>query len=104
MNKAEHERFKALRKKVMDAVRWELTQNDGYGKSYEGTFELIVGYPNYYEDEEATQGPDSYCIRLHCYVLGPARHYDWFGKTFGEALTKAEREIGSWIKEGTDVH
>ena len=102
MSKAEHERFQALRKKVMDSVRWELTQNDGYCKSYEGAFELIVGYPNYFEDEEATQGPDSYCIRLHCYVLGPARHYDWFGKTFGEALTKAEREIASWIEEDTD--
>ena len=98
MTKAEHERFKALRKKVMDAIREEF-EEDGYGKSYEGTFELIVGYPNYYEDEEATQGPNSYCVRLHCYVLGPARHYDWFGKTFGQALSKAEREIASWIEE-----
>ena len=99
MTKAEHERFKALRKKVMDAVGWELTENDGYGKSYEGAFELIVVYPNYYEDYDATQGPESYCIRLHCYVLGPSRHYDWFGKTFGEALSKAEKEILSWIKK-----
>ena len=103
MSKAEHERFKTLRKKVMDAIEVELREDNGC-KSYEGTFELIVGYPNYFEDEDATQGPDSYCIRLHCYVLGPARHYDWFGKTFGEALTKAEREIASWIKEDTDVH
>ena len=98
MTKKEQERFVALRKRVMNAIAKEF-EEDCYGKSYEGTFELIVGYPNYYEDEDGAQGPDSYCVRLHCYVLGPGRHYDWFGKTFGEALTKAEREIGSWLKE-----
>ena len=96
MTRQEHERFVALRKRVMKAIEEELKNNCGC-KSYEGAFELIVGYPNYFEDENGTRGPDSYIIRLHCYVLGPSRHYDWCGRTFGEALTDAEQEIGSWL-------
>ena len=91
-------RFHALRKKVMCAIARQL-EEDSCCKSYEGTFELIIGYPNYFEDETAEAGPDSYCVRLHCYVLGPRRHYDWFGKTFAEALSKAESEISGWLGE-----
>ena len=97
MSREEQSRFKALRKAVMDAIAEELRE-DGHCKSYEGAFELIVGYPNFFEDEAATSGPDSCCIRLHCYVLGPSRHYDWIGKTFSEALDKAEKEVKSWIE------
>lgn len=40
-----------------------------------------------------------YVIELHCYVIGPNRHYRWDGYTFDVALGKAERQIGSWLKE-----
>jgi len=96
MTKAENLRFHALRKKVMDAVKEQL-EYDGHCKSYEGAFEVTVCYPNYFEDENASQGPAYYVITLHCYVLGPHRHYDWHGKTFAEALRKAEDEINSWL-------
>ena len=96
MTKAENERFRILRKNVMEAVKYRL--DDGF-KSYEGTFEVVVCYPNYFEDESGEQSPCYYKITLHCYVLGPHRHYDWGGSTFGEALAKAEKEIYSWLNE-----
>ena len=88
-------RFLALRRRVMRAIRRALRE-DPCCKSYEGTFELLVGYPDYF-DGENTAEPDFFKITLHCYVLAPARHYEWKGKTFKEALDSAEREIDSWI-------
>lgn len=90
-----YSRFLALRRRVMQAIRRAL-EEDSCCKSYEGTFELFVGYPDYF-DGEHTDEPDFFKIVLHCYVLGPARHYEWKGKTFKEALDGAEREIDSWI-------
>lgn len=90
------ERFKRLRRAVMKAIERELSY-DGHCKSYEGTFEWTVCYPNYFEDETGDNGASFYKLTLHCYVLGPARHYDWTGKTMDEALDKAEAEIDSWI-------
>lgn len=92
---SDYVRFLALRRRVMRAIRREL-EEDSCCKSYEGTFELLVGYPDYF-DGEHTDKPDFFKIVLHCYVLGPARHYEWRGNTFKEALDSAEREIDSWI-------
>lgn len=92
--KNEAARFNALRKLVMDAIE-EVA--DCGGKSYEGTFEWTVCYPDYWQDPEAKQGPDCYVLTLHCYLIGPARHYYWRGKTKAEVLDKAEREIKSWL-------
>ena len=95
MLKSDKERFAALRGKVAEMIR-KVFEDDCCCKSYEGTWEIKTEYPNYYEDETGTQPPKWHCITLHCYVLGPARHYDWNGKTFSEALDKAEREIDKW--------
>lgn len=94
MLKADKERFAALRVKVAEMIR----------KEYEGTWEITTEYPNYYEDETGTQPPKWCCITLHCYVLGPARHYDWDGKTFSEALAKAEREIDEMRGDDGKAH
>jgi hypothetical protein len=91
----DYSRFLALRRRVMQAIRRELEEDPCY-KSYEGTFELLASYPDYF-DGEYTDEPDFFKIVLHCYVLGPARHYEWTGKTFKEALDSAEGEIDSWI-------
>lgn len=96
MNKQEQKRFAALRKMVMDAIKREL-EIDSYCKSYEGTFEWYFNYPNYFDDRDATQGPDGCILTLHCYVLGPSRHYKWLGKTPTECMGKAEEEITAWI-------
>lgn len=92
----EKARFDALRKLVMDAIRKQL-EIDCCCKSYEGAFEWTVCYPTYFDDPEAKEAPEFYVLQLHCYVLGPARHYEWRGKTRTEVLDKAEREIKSWL-------
>lgn len=95
------ERFDALRKLTMDAIGREL-EIDCCGKSYEGAFEILVSYPDYFDREydNKPDQPDFYLIRLHCYVLGPGRHYEWKGRTLKNALDKAEMDINQWIREG----
>ena len=101
MNKA-HKRFLALRRRVMAAIKKALEIDPGC-KSYEGCMELLIEYPNYFELNESEEDtPSWYEIRLHCYVLGPARHYEWMGRTLNEALDKAEKEINQWIEEVED--
>lgn len=92
------ERFHKLRKKTFDGIAKAIEANGGYGKSYEGAFEIMQEYPDFYVDPDATSAP-IVRIRLHCYILGPARHYEWAGRTFVEALNKAEHDIDGWIKE-----
>ena len=95
MTKVDSNRFAELRVKVARMIRDELAI-DCCCKSYEGTWEVSAEYPNYFEDETASQQPKWYCITLHCYVLGPSRHYSWTGHTFSEALEKAEQAISEW--------
>jgi len=94
-------RIIALRKKLFEMIKAEL-EDDPYCKSYEGCLEVICDYPDYFEDEEAARGPSYYCIRLHCYVLGPSRHYDFTGKTMNEALDKLEKALNKWAEEAKD--
>ncbi len=97
MKRVDYERFTALRKKVMSAIEEQLKIDDGC-KSYEGTFEWTVEYPNYFEDPDATLPPSFYSLTLHCYVLGPARHYDWTGDSISKVLDKAEKTINGWLE------
>ena len=90
------ERFKRLRKVVMKAIREQLA-DDPCCKSYEGTFEWTVCYPNYFDDDTGDSGACFFKLVLHCYVIGPGRHYEWTGKTMDEALDQAEKDIDSWI-------
>lgn len=95
MDARSFQRFENLRAKVFGAIAAQLAI-DPYCKSYEGAFEIVMGWPDYFEDEQMTAQPWVHII-LHCYVLGPARHYEWKGRTFAEALNKAEKEIDGWI-------
>ena len=97
----EYKRFLALRRRVMQAIRREL-ERDSYCKSYEGTFEILVSYPDYFdwEDDNKPDQPNFYLIRMHCYVLGSGRHNEWEGRTLKEALDEAEKDINQWIREG----
>ena len=90
------ERFDALRKLVMNAIGREL-EIDYCGKIYEGILEWTVRYPDCYDDPEAKAGPEFYVLKLHCYLLGPSRHYEWRGRTPEIVLNKAEKEIKSWL-------
>lgn len=95
------EEFLELRKRFFRAIGEYFSDPDGDNacKSYEGVFELEVGYPKYFDDEDASKGPEFYMIKLHCYVIGPNRHYEWSGKTFAEALRKCKKDVLSWINE-----
>ena len=92
------ERFYELRKRVFRAIKEEL-EADCICKSYEGAFEVGCEYPNFFDDDEFEMGdalPNYYFIRLHCYVLGPSRHYDFSGKTFRQALDQLEQALNEW--------
>lgn len=86
--------FLKLRKRVFDALS-KIDMSCGC-KSYEGTFEISIEYNNYFEQEN----DDIYdvVIKLHCYVLGPARHYTWKGKTLLEAVNKCKIDVEQWIE------
>jgi len=90
--------FGLLRQRVAKAIEAILAE-DGYCKSYEGTWELLVSYPDYFDDKTGTAAPDFYRITLHCYVLGPARHYDWDGRSWAEAFEKCKEQVESWIEQ-----
>lgn len=83
-----------LRKKLFIYIEKAL-EDDPACKSYEGSFSVTYSLPNYFEDARK----EWWNIHLDCYVIGPARHYDWCGETLEEAVKKAENEINSWIED-----
>lgn len=92
----EYEKFLELRRWFMKKLEANM---DEVHKSYEGTFELLFSYPNYFDElnaEKEIDDPDYVKIILHCYVLGPHRHYEWSGETIKEAVDKAKADIESW--------
>lgn len=87
------ERFDACRKRL-----WKLladTDMAGGCKSYEGTLEIRLVYPNFFESPMKLPEPDAVRIKLDCYVLGPTRHYDFLGETFSAAIMCFE----DWLDE-----
>lgn len=97
----ENEFFKQLqllREKVFNAVRYCKERGEP-GKSYEGTFEVHFEYPSWCDNDDI-KAPPCFCeIRLHCYLIGPSRHYTWTGKNMESALNKCRRDIEKWCKE-----
>lgn len=90
-------KFYKLREDLFKQIDKAL-EEDGHHKSYEGTLEITCCYPNRFE-ENGENKPNYWVIELHCYVIGPSRHYDWDGKTFEEALFKADKEIREWFND-----
>jgi hypothetical protein len=86
-------RLADLRTHLFDAIAFELHTGGG-AKAYEGTFELH--FPNYWETRD--QDP-RFSIVLHCYAVGPSRHYTWSGRTWASALNKCESDVQQWISE-----
>ena len=91
------ERFDNLRRRLWDLLG-TVDFSDGC-KSYEGAIEVHCEYPDYFfclannEDKPQIPEPSYYEITLHCYVLGPTRHYKFKGKTFSQALDCFEKWI-----------
>lgn len=97
MSEQEFKRFEALRQRVFAYIEAYL-EEDGHCKSYEGAWSLH--FPNYFVDpENPSKWDEPYAATLHCYLLGPARHYDWRGKSWGEVFDRAEKDINRWIGE-----
>jgi hypothetical protein len=80
-----------FRERLHDAVNRSLAL-DGHCKSYEGAIEICT--PSVFDDE--------WIVKVHCYVLGPHRHYSFTGNRFEIALNKADEELTSWIVELED--
>lgn len=99
MSSRDAERFRKLRGKLFSMIEKQL-EDDPCCKSYEGALEVMCEYPNYFEDKNAESLPLVYRITLHCYVLGPARHYDFVGDTMSRALDKFESALNEWAEEG----
>lgn len=90
------DRFLSLRKRLFRMIEYELNE-DCLCKSYEGCLEITYEFPNYFEDWNAIAArPNFVMIKLHCYVVGPDRHYDWTGESLTEALNKFEKTIETW--------
>lgn len=100
MTHSDIDQFMALRADLFAAITKSLAE-DGHCKSYEGAFR--IQFPNYFESRqfeprvEHLQKP--WGILLDCYLIGPSRHYEWWGDTFAEALHAAEADVRAWIAE-----
>lgn len=88
--------FYKLRKRLAKAIAVEVAL--GYGhKSYEGTWEISYGFPDYFDDPLAESDPIDVTIQLHCYLVGPGRHYKWSGSNFDEAFQKCKADVEKWL-------
>ena len=85
-------RFQALREQILTYIR-DRVQDGAYHKSYEGRMDVSFCYPSCFDD--------AFKVRIHlwCYLLCPAREYEWEAETFDQALTFAERDVYRWIGE-----
>jgi hypothetical protein len=94
----EYARFEQLRADLFDAIAEVLSEGGG-GKSYEGTFR--IQFPGYGESRAASDltNPTPWGIFLDCYLIGPNRHYEWWGETFAAVLLTAETDIRAWMHE-----
>lgn len=88
------DRLEAFRALVYDGVAKALAE-DGYCKSYEGSIAYNVTCPCYFAREQ----PVHHHLELHCYVLGPQRHYTWHATSVDELFDAAERDLRKWIAE-----
>lgn len=82
---------------------------DGHHKRYEGMVSYCVNMPPVVDwrtmpDPMGVQPPmqAEHVLRLYCYVLGPAREYEWKGATMAEVFAKATEEFMGWVKEAEE--
>ena len=97
MTKNENDLFQAFRQKVFGYIEKQL-QVDGHHKSYEGAIDLSYCYPNYFEQDRGVM----VVIELHCYLIGPTRHYKWYGDSVVKCLLEANKDLDGWIREGAE--
>lgn len=83
-------KLSAYRDRLFAAIKRELEQ-DGHCKSYEGAIEVYApGHVNLGEP---------WSVKVHCYVLGPNRHYAYTGKTLSDCVDLMNSDLDEWISE-----
>jgi hypothetical protein len=85
--------IESLRHLVFWGCQTAFDECDHGGKSYEGKVEVV--YPSY---NDYMSKHDEWAVKLHLYVFGPNRHYEWRAATLDEAVSKAYEEVLSWIR------
>lgn len=93
--------FTKLRKKLNNCINY-LRDRGEPGKSYEGLWEITIGTPDATEDPNAELPPDWCKIVLHCYLVGPSRHYQWTGKSVEETFKRCKKDVEKWIAEALE--
>jgi hypothetical protein len=89
------QRLDAFRALVHRGVKRAL-ELDGHCKRYEGELFYSIEVPSYFDFAAA---PCTHKLWLHCYVLGPARQYQWSGTTADELFDLATADVERWIAE-----
>lgn len=81
-------RLAAVRERLFRCIEDEL-RRDGHHKSYEGSIDVSLSFPNIFERDKAPE----WCISWHCYVVDHPedRHASFAGQTFREALALFEK-------------
>lgn len=103
MSEKDKKLFEELRTMVNDAIHHAWEQGEP-GKSYEGEWEITCHFPGAGEyDKGEDSSPDCWHVVLHCYLIGPSRHYYWNGKTLGDALKKCQHDVSMWCAEEMDM-
>ena len=88
MTVSEIERFTSLRQRVLDEIERQRKKGE-LGKMADGDMELIYRIKN--------DGFVQWFMTLHCYLIGPGRHYSWRGENLSAVLSAAEEDIDEWI-------
>ena len=91
--------LRELRLKVNAAIQYQREVRHEPGKSYEGIFEVTLAFPEQYDDPQATAPPDWCKIVLHCYLIGPSRHYEWTDASMEKALERCRNDVEQWCEE-----
>lgn len=95
------ERFFKMRAFLFEQIRKAL-EEDGHCKSYEGHLTVGFTFRNYFAAETSAEPCDGVVVKLHCYVFGPARHYEWQGKTLDDALNKVAEDFKKWARDDAE--
>lgn len=90
-----------LRVKVNAAITYMRQVQHEPGKMYEGEWEVTFRFPGWDDCIKGTVQPDWCKIKLHCYLIGPSRHYEWAGTLEG-AMARCKNDVTQWCEEVYD--
>lgn len=83
---------------VFGGIEKSLAQSS-HCKGYEGRIEYGVALPSYFEAKHEREVPPEHQLCLHCYVLGPSRHYKWTAPSLDQVFENATADVRKWIAE-----